>query len=336
MNSRRAFSLLELAVALAIAGLTTTAALTATVTLQKSLVATRKATELGDDARFTLEHVLSPLRIAGGGAIRPWQAISTTCRDDARFPLPPCVAAPAREATGRLHIVKLEGFGQCPIAALSGTTLTVTPVGGVCCVSPANGYPTGAPFLPVVLFPRDDDTSRAHLEGAAWRARSCTPLTGGSCGCTLSDPRLGYDAPPPKTSVNLVDADFVGGFVARGAVTSWYVEPANQHLMALFDVARVGVAQSTEMTPKVFSFDTRLGYDSDPVDGVLDQPLVRVPDKDHLADLRVVRVGLALAARVADDRATTNTLFGVVVDPPGKRVVVAEGNATLRAVGVFQ
>lgn len=334
----RAFTLLELAVALAIAGIVTAAALTATVSLQKSLVATRKTTELGDDARFTLEHLLSPLRIAGGNAIRPWQAISTTCRDDPRFPLPACVTAPTRSIKTRLHIVKLEPFGQCPIESLNGTQLRVAPVDGVCCVQAANGYaPSGAGAVPnpVVLFPRDDAGSRAKFGGSTWKARGCEPLTGGQCGCQLTDTKVGYDAPAP-TGAAAVDADFVGGFVSRGNVTSYFVDPSNDHLMALFDITRTGIAIATDFTPRVVSFDTRLGYDADPVDGALDLPLVTAPNAAELDGLRVVRVGLAVASRVADDRSSTATMFGSTLNFPGKRVVASEGNATLRAVGVFQ
>lgn len=327
-----AFTLLELSVALAIAGLVSAAALTATVSLQKSFVSTRKATELADDVRFTLEHVLSPVRIAGGGAVRPWQAVSNSCKDDPRFPLPACGTQ-----QGRLHVVKLEARGQCRILSSTPTQVLVAPVGGVCCIAALNGFaPTAAGAVPnpVVLFP--NELVATSLGGPAWRARTCEPLAAPACGCTIVDSKIGFDAQPPVGT--LTDANLVDGVIARGAVKSFFVRPTTNHLMALFDVAKVGVAAATELTPRVIGFEARLGYDSAPVDGVVDLPLVPTPVSDplKLGDLRLLRVGIAAGARVADDRVVGGSLFGVPVAPPGKRVVVAEGNAVLRALGVFQ
>jgi prepilin-type N-terminal cleavage/methylation domain-containing protein len=324
----RAFSLIELSVAMAIAGITAAAAITATMSLQKSMVATRKTTEIADDARFTLEHLLGPLRTVGGGLVQPWQAVSNSCVDDGRFTLEPCVAG----KTGRLHVARLATPSQCRITSIAGNTITVERPGGVCCLANAN---TGLAIPgPVLLFPADTTASRAALRGPGWRSRICTPSLA-LCTCTISAGLTpGFDVTPPGRA--LVDADFAGGVLGRGGPTTYFVRTSTKHLMALFDVTGTGLAVANELTPRVAGFDSRIGYDRVPADGVIDLPLSATPDATHLDDLRLLRVGLAVATTVPDGRVAGGTLLGVAVNEPGKKVVVAEGNAVVRATGVFQ
>ncbi|MDP2339526.1 MAG: prepilin-type N-terminal cleavage/methylation domain-containing protein [Deltaproteobacteria bacterium] len=330
MLSKRAFTLLELSIALAIAGLVAAAALTATVSLQKSLTATRKMTEIADDARFTLEHVVAPVRTAGGGGVRPWQAVSTTCRDDPRFDLPVCDVASA----ARLHVATVEP-AQCKIESVNAglTTLTVARAGGSCCLANFAGGRNA-----VVLFPPESMGS-TH-QGPAWRARHCTLVPGsttagaGPCGCALDDTlKVGFDVLPPVGAFPA--SELVGGTIARARVRSFFYRPLTRHLMALSDISGLGIAESTELTPRVTRFSARLGYDTSPVDGVV-EPLVLAPVPASLQDLRLVRVGLAISARVANDRQNSAAFFGAPISEPGRRVVVAEGNAVMRATGVFQ
>ena len=294
------------------------------------MVATRKTTEISDEARFTLEHLLGPLRTAGGGLVQPWQAVSNSCVDDVRFPIEPCVAG----KTGRLHIARLVTSSQCRITSVVGTTITVESPGGVCCLTRAStGFSVPVP-APVVLFPGDTTASRAALRGPGWRSRICTPSLA-TCTCTIeASLRPGFDVTPPGRA--LVDGDFAGGVIARGAPTTYFVRTSTKHLMALFDVTNTGLALANELTPRVVGFESRIGYDRVPADGVIDVPLSSTPDAPHLDDLRLLRVGLAVAATVPDGRVVGSTLFGTAINEPGKKVVVAEGNAVVRATGVFQ
>ena len=326
----RAFTLLELSVAMAIAGITTAAAITATVTLQKTMVATRKATEIADDARFTLEHLLAPLRTVGGGLVQPWQAVSSSCIDDVRFPIEPCVAG----KTGRLHVARLATSTHCRITSIVGTTINVEKPGGVCCLSnPNTGFTIPLPG-PAMLFPKDTAASRSALKGPGWRSRICMPSLG-TCSCTMMTGFApGFDVTPPGRP--LIDSDFSGGVIARAAPVTYFVRTSTKHLMALFDVTKTGLAVANEMTPRVVGFDSRIGYDRVPADGVVDLPLSSTPDTANLDTLRLLRVGLAVGASVPDGRVAGATLLGVAINEPGKKVVVAEGNAVVRATGVFQ
>jgi len=324
---RPGFTLIELAIALAIASLVTTAAVSATVQMQRSMVTARKVSGLIDDARFSLEFMLKPVRNAGGGAVRPWQSVSTTCSDDGRFALPACTAT-----SGRLHIAEFEVDGQCPIVSLTGANLQALLVAGECCLRLGGVSAYGAGDT-VVLFP--PESAMAAFGGATWRTRRCTPLAAPACGCTLDDSSLsGFDPPPPAGTV--VDGSFTGGTMARGTVRSFFVDPTSRQLRMLSDLERVGAARVTSLTPATTAFQVRLGYDASPIDGVVDSPLATAPAAASLDALRLLRLGLVLSRPTPDGKTDVVNLMGVSVSRPGERAAVAEGNAVMRSLGVFQ
>jgi prepilin-type N-terminal cleavage/methylation domain-containing protein len=319
----RAFTLLEMTVGLAIAGIVLASATAGTVALQQAFGTTRVVERLTSDASFALEHVLRPVRVAGTPAVRPWQAVSTTCIDDGRFTLPACSPADG-SVRGRLHVARFEASSGARITALTTTQVQVAALpDGTCSV------PVGRSVL---LFP--SEAQGVALGGPAWLARRCTgALGGGVCGCTLSDtPRAGFDARPTAADVALTA--FVGGTLATGTVASYFVDAAGR-LSILADLDRSGAAVVTPLIPAVVRFSVRHGYDVN-VDGVLDLQTVP-PNATSLDALRLLRVGLALSANAPDRTSSGATMFGASIPPvSGKRLVVAEGNAVLRATGVFQ
>jgi len=326
MVSRRAFTLLEMSVALAVAGVITAAALTATVSIQRSFTTMRKRVTQADELRVTAEFVLERLRLAGGGLIRPWQAISVSCANDPLHGMPTCDAGKHQR---RVHLLELESVGQGVIAAVSGTTITVKAPGGVCPLTAANGYvgPT-----PVVIVPAE--AHLVNLGGATWRTGVCTPaVAGGPCQCTLQSVGVpGFNAPP--TAGSIPDGSFQNGAIARGVVTTFFVDPTTKRLNMRKDFDRSGVAESTAIAPGAVAFDVRLGYDNDN-DGVINS-LQTSPDLSSVATLRTVRVGLAVSTPSPDGRALTARVFGDVVGEPGQLTLSTEGTALMRASGVFQ
>jgi prepilin-type N-terminal cleavage/methylation domain-containing protein len=312
----RAFSLVEVMVALAIAGVVLAAALTTTVALQGSLRSSRVVGEMTSEAGFALEHLLRPLRVAGADAVRPWQAISTSCQNDPRFTLPPCTAD-----RGRLHVTRIEPGRSLRIVAATSTSVTLAArADGSCPV----------PLGPVVLFP-SEATSTA-MQGPAWRARRCTAAASSGCGCTLSDtPKAGFDA---AVTTAVTDAQLAGGTLMPARVFTYYVEDG--YLMALADVDGSGTAASTPLVPRVERFATRLGYDGD-VDGRVDAAVAAVQPA-VLDRLRLVRVGLVLGAPAGSSSSSSSSVpfLGGTVTIPGRRLVVVEGNGVVRATGIFQ
>jgi hypothetical protein len=301
-------------VALAIAGLVLASATSATVALQRSLSASRLVAQLATDAHFTLEQLLRPLRNAGGDAVRPWQAISNSCVDDARFALPACAAD-----RGRLHVVRIESptFLRIVAASSASVTLAARPDGS--CPAPVG--------RDVVLFP-SEGTSRT-MQGPAWRARRCAAAFATGCGCTFASTNPGFDA---RVAAAVTDAQLAGGNLVEARVLSFYVD--GSRLMLLTDLDGSGGAAATPFAPRVSRFATRLGYDAD-VDGVIEASTT-TPQTTSLDRLRLVRVGLALGARAPDGRTARTLFLGGNVADAGQQLVVAEGNAVLRATGVFQ
>jgi prepilin-type N-terminal cleavage/methylation domain-containing protein len=327
MGSKRGFTLLEMSVALAVAGVITAAALTATVSIQRSFTTMRKRVTQADELRVTAEYVLERLRLAGGGLVRPWQAISVSCANDPQHPMPVCNAAKHQR---RVHLLELAPVGQGVIASVSGNTVTVNAPGGACPLTTANGY-VGA--TPVVLVPAE--ARLAALGGATWRTGLCTPAAvAGPCQCTLQTVgQPGFNA-PPAAGGSIPDADFQNGAIARGSVTTFFVDPATTRLKMHKDFGGTGVAESTAIVPGAVAFDVRLGYDNDN-DGVINS-LQATPDLTSVATMRTVRIGLAVSTPSPDGRALTARLFGDVVGAAGQLTLSTEGTALMRASGVFQ
>ena len=74
-GSRRAFSLIELAVASAMAGVISVAAIGAFAHLNRQLVRTQRYTSASDNAKSVVDLLVTDMQGVGGGAIRPWMAI---------------------------------------------------------------------------------------------------------------------------------------------------------------------------------------------------------------------------------------------------------------------
>jgi len=318
---KRGFSLIEIAAAIAIAGLITAAALSSTVMLQRSFVANRKRVAQSDDVRITVEHVLARVRNAGGGPLRPWQAVSLSCNDDPVHPLPPC--APRQ---GRLHVVQVDPRVAGTITSVSGTRVNVATSGGVCPI------PTATTLVPVVYVPAERHLSA--LGGAAWRTGLCLPLPSG-CGCTVATATKVVGFSVPGTSTPLTDAMFADGAIVGARVSSYFIDNDARTLQVLTDLQKIGVAEVTALMPTATAFEARLGYDVDG-DGVLETPLRATQHPTAPNALRSVRVGLALTSVAADTTTRPAPWFGGEIRVPGSMVLSLEGTAFMRASGLFQ
>ena len=317
---KRAFSLIEVAAAIAIAGIVTAAALSSTVMLHRSFVTNRKRVAQSDDVRITVEHVLSRVRNAGGGPLRPWQAVSVSCEDDPVHPLPPC--GPRR---GRLHVVQVEPRIAGSITSVDGNEVIVATAGGNC--------PLPAGLFPIVYAPAERHL--AALGGAAWRTGVCAPLPGG-CGCIVvpATDAVGFSVPGTTTSP-LTDAMFTDGVIVGGRVSTYFVDDATKTLRVLTDLRKVGVAETTSLMPTAAAFEARLGYDVDG-DGVLETPLRTDQHPTSPQALRSVRVGLALSTVAADQATRAAPWLDGELRVPGQMILSLEGTALVRANGLFQ
>lgn len=307
---------------MAIAGLITAAATSATVLVHRTFSASKRRVQQSVDARITLEHMLGPIRKAGGGLVRPWQAVSTSCDDDPNHALPPC--SPLR---GRLHVLQTATAGQGLIGSISGNTVNVSVI-GACPINADLGYVTG---VRVALVPPE---SKLATLGATWRTAQCTPLTSG-CGCTLTNlNRPGYN-PVTSDGAPVSNTDLVGGVITLAAIESYYIDPGNNALMVLSDLEGSGTAVSTALIPKAVAFEARYGYDVDD-NGVLDLPLRTTPLPGGASSLRALRLGIALSTGAVAGQTIDAPFFDTRVSVPNAMVLSAEGTATMRATAVFQ
>lgn len=319
--ARRGFTILELLVAMTMSAVVATAAISATVALQRSFAGARDRLARVDDARLLLEPLVDRVRLAGGGLVRPWQAISVSCAPDGRQTLPVCDPADRRR---HLHFLELESAGQGIVDGVVGGSVTVRLNGGACPLSAENGF---SGRTDVVLVP--PERHLAALGGAVWLTASCDVVS--PCGCALSNIGLTGFNPPPATAIANV---FVGGVIARGVSTSIFVVPETGALTMLRDFNGGGVANRVTLGPRARHFDVRLGYDLDG-DGDIDS-VVADPDLARQGALRTVRLGLGLGQPAKDGLAEQAPLFGATVGQPGEHTIVVEATAVPRATGVFQ
>ena len=71
----RAFNLLEVAVASAIAGIIAAAAVSSFAVLNRQLVRLQAETGASDDAKTLIDFLVTDLQAVGGGNVRPWMAL---------------------------------------------------------------------------------------------------------------------------------------------------------------------------------------------------------------------------------------------------------------------
>lgn len=125
--TKRGYSLIELALSMAIASIVATAAIGTFAIVNRQIVQLRTESAVETKLQRTLGGMIPDLQEVGGGGVRPWQAL---------FVRPGTSAT--RGADGMLALtVDIEWFGMvCPVVSYDGTVLTLgrvpTPTGSCC------------------------------------------------------------------------------------------------------------------------------------------------------------------------------------------------------------
>lgn len=329
----RGFTLLEIMMAVAIAGIITAAATTATVAIYRSSLGLEQASYANEEGKVIVDTLSTRLLQVGGGRVRPWAAISNGCFiDDGGGNQAVNAANCAGNGGTRLDLVDLsEGGKQVTLASLSsGQAVVDLPATVDCPLTPENGYPASG--VDVVVFPTNES-------GGGWRNFRCTPNTA-TCACALS--ALGGVGAVDVDAVNTTT--FAGGVLSPGRTISYELDVANHTLSERADVDGDGTVERRLLSDRVFDLRVQFGYDAAPEDGVLDdtwQTFVDTRPEGSAAQraptMRMARVGVVVGARVANsDKQGRATLFGnAPITSDDYLLRAAETAVTMRNLLVF-
>jgi prepilin-type N-terminal cleavage/methylation domain-containing protein len=242
MMQRRAFSLLEMMVALAMAGIVAAAAIGAGMAINRVMVDTRRRATVWDEAKRLEEALLSRIQEAGGDPMASFQSVfvEDNCVANVARNLPACAGA------DRLTILAAKpGFPVCDVE-VAGAVLKG--VASPCCIT--------ADFVGPAVLVRDDGvavTVSLHTVNLASCQVNAPPGQGNPTPQALGDGKLALITaqtifPRPK------------GVNGEYELMMWIDSgtPAN------------GIVEDVELglfADRVYDFQVALGYDSAPEDG---------------------------------------------------------------------
>jgi type II secretory pathway pseudopilin PulG len=248
----RAFTLLEMAVSLAMAGAIAAVAVGAGMHVNRALVETRRRSQVWDEAKRLEEAVLSLVQEAGGDPMPAWASVfvEDACDEDVDRKLPSC------DGADRITVLSAEPNRPICRVQVSGATLQAVVSGsGTCCLAGFSGSTTAS----AVLMTDANEAVTATL----------TSLNLSSCSAVAAP---GHGNPTPGTFADgrLALMRAVTLFPRRKAGTDKEYE-----LMAWVDRGvpgtppdgEVGEGELVLIADRVFDFQIALGYDHNPEDG---------------------------------------------------------------------
>ena len=160
MKQLRAFNLLEVAIASAIAGIIAAAAISSFAVLNRQLVKLQAESGASDDAKTLIDFLVTDLQAVGGGNVRPWMALwvedntqSTPLRDSAFNQSP-------RTSDRITYALTVPDTRTCQITSMTPSDIFTTGNGSSCCFQ---------------LLADDDKAARALQQGLAERSLSSAP-----------------------------------------------------------------------------------------------------------------------------------------------------------------
>ena len=240
---KRAFTLIELMVSLAIAGVVFAAASSSVVVVIKTLKKTEKQIQVDLEAKILAEYLSSQLRVIGGGALRPWHGVELEENWNG-------------DGSDRLTVLELasENDSECVIT----------------------DHNNGA----AIKFDRDDccidnTWSGKHLLVASKGAEKWLSLfsTGVNispgASCQIVDPGgngLGKSKPTHSAGET---PDFTGGTLVAVRVKRYWLDAATHQLKLDISADNANNFETQVLADNVFDLQFALGYDVVPVDGAI-------------------------------------------------------------------
>lgn len=319
----RGFTLIDLLVGLALAGITVAAAATVSVSIHQQMTRSQKQSRVDADAKQLSEYIVRHVRVLGGGAVRPHMAVSNRCETGGAT-LPSCGGA----HPSPLRLLSLHpNAPQCPIVSFDASTQTVSfSSSGSCCFDSWSSTSEVETSYPVVQLPQN--------AGGGWRYRLCQPSSS-TCACVLQPTAEGRLDLPPQTGVSA--PAWVGGVVALGKPIHWRLDGETHQLVEESDDDGDGELDVTVLSPYIYGLGIAFGYDDDPSDGVVDlwQPNLDLAKSPRL---RMIKFGLAVGTPAVGVPSTSVALFDGTLSsaPAGILLRSVFGATALRNVYVFQ
>jgi prepilin-type N-terminal cleavage/methylation domain-containing protein len=359
MHPRRAFTILELSIALAVAGIVVAAASSTGVMVGRLLKLEAKKSHADADSRRIVDFVLTNLQGVGGGPVRPWMSTWVEPQGcGARNGLPPCLD------NDRLTLVDVDfNRGSCTIESVSATMIDFEgpdPVTGLCCYA-WFGVPTGGAtdqyaHMPLMLVSGREVWTVAI---ASTEVDASTCQYGLSGISPLSD-WTGAVGAAPVPAANLTSAFPPGATATPVVIRTLFVESDASYasrpsrLVEWQDGSVSGASNGIvddgevrDVFPGVVRFHMALGYDSNPFDGSVtetggnDDEWFGNAAGDSMSGLRtsglrMAEVGVVIALAAVDPgRRSSGVLDGPAFTSDRLMLRRATGRTMLRNVATF-
>lgn len=364
----RAFNLLEVAVASAIAGIIAAAAVSSFAVLNRQLVRLQAESGASDDAKTLIDFLVTDLQAVGGGNVRPWMALwvedsgTATAARDAAF-------GQTSRTTDRLnYALVVPDTRSCPVLSMTGTTsgdLFTSGNGASCCFQLLQDLDHAGFFEP---GPTDLNFHVVVVNGAASRqvsldTLSLAPVGPGTCSMKWkAGPLAGIDNVDGDRLIDSIDSsitpvtNFAGGSLSAVTIRTIYLDETTHDLFA-FEEKRginginvvVDPDERKRVASNVFDLQLQLGFDGNPADGRLvdtssttDEWLYNassdnLPTAIDPSDLRMSAVGVVVGTNVKDAnyKSGAQVRGGPLRELPKFHMRGAMGKAALRNVFVF-
>lgn len=314
------FSLVELMVGLAIAGVVLSAAVTSVLAVLQTLKRTERQIELDMEAKQVAEFLVMNLQGIGGGSLRPWHGLLLE-RDW------------SGEGSDRLTVLEVDpDLDECVVLARAATGAVIDVGGGAsCCL--------------------DASWEHRHLlavdaTGAEWASLYATGMSLAACNLVFPPGNNGLGQ-----SKALLGGTFSGGAIIPVVVKRYWLDHTHHRLMVDEALPGSNSFHSSVLSDRVYDLQFALGYDASPADGdVVDTRSAAdewlgnhasdamtagalVPATD--ADLRMIAVGVVVGAPLRGVSIGTSALDGPFRQQPHTLLRSVEGKAYLRNSGLF-
>ncbi len=234
----KGFTIIELMIAMAAGSILLAVGLSGYQVVMRTFVLAEHASVANEDSKMLNEFLGANVQGLGGGAVRPWAAVSV--QDNAGV-----------DNTDILTIYELDdSFPECFITSRSGNNLWFAKnSAGVCdCLASVT------PGMRVMITTPD---------GAYWGGLEVlTVQAEPSCKANFNPVATGLDRLPGSVS------DFAGGAMSVGHFKIFQVN-ANRELEIIEDTNHDGTDETYILAERVFDVEAALGYDKAPSDGII-------------------------------------------------------------------